>query len=105
MPDDLMLPAMVDELAWTLNVDAAHIGATVKNGIVSLSGIVHNLAEKVAAERTALRVKGVQGAAQKLVVRPPSGHHWSHVLSHCTTRSKKHSDAMLKSKHHISASR
>jgi osmotically-inducible protein OsmY len=75
MPDDMTLQAMVmDELAWTPNVDAAHIGVAAQNGVVSLSGVVSSLAEKVAAERAARRVKGVQGVAQNIVVRPP----WAH---------------------------
>ena len=75
MPDDMTLQAMVmDELAWTPNVDAAHIGVAAQNGVVTLSGIVSSLAEKVAAEQAARRVKGVQGIAQKIVVRLPTAH-------------------------------
>ena len=75
MPDDMTLQAMVmDELAWTPNVDAAHIGVAAQNGVVTLSGIVSSLAEKVAAEQVARRVKGVQGIAQKIVVRLPTTH-------------------------------
>ncbi len=75
MPDDMTLQAMVmDELAWTPNVDAAHIGVAARNGVVTLSGIVGSLAEKFAAEQAARRVKGVQGIAQEMVVRPPSAH-------------------------------
>jgi len=75
MPDDTTLQAMVmDELAWTPNVDAAHIGVTAWSGVVTLSGIVGSLAEKDAAEQAARRVKGVQGIAQEIVVRLPSAH-------------------------------
>jgi osmotically-inducible protein OsmY len=75
MPDDMTLQAMVmDELAWTPNVDAAHIGVAAQNGVVTLSGIVSSLAEKVAAEQVARRVKGVQGIAQKIVVRLRTAH-------------------------------
>jgi len=73
MADDLTLQAMVEEeLAWVPNVDAAHIGVSAHNGIVTLSGIVGTLAEKLGAERAARRVKGVQGIAQEILVRPPS---------------------------------
>jgi hypothetical protein len=77
MPDDMTLQAMVmdDELAWAPNVDAAHVGVAAQNDVVSLSGIVSSLAEKVAAAQVARRVKGVQGIAQRVVVRPPSAHH------------------------------
>jgi osmotically-inducible protein OsmY len=73
MPDDDTLQAMVmDELAWTPNVNAAHIGVTARDGVVTLSGTVDSLAEKLAAERAARRVGGVQGIAQEIVVEPPA---------------------------------
>jgi osmotically-inducible protein OsmY len=73
MTDDLTLQARVmEELTWIPNVDAAHIGVSARNGVVTLSGIVNTLAEKLGAERAARRVKGVQGIAQEIVVRPPS---------------------------------
>jgi osmotically-inducible protein OsmY len=75
MVDDTTLQSMVmDELAWVPNVDAAHIGVSAHDGIVTLSGIVSSLAEKFAAERAARRVKGVRGIAEKILVHPPSAH-------------------------------
>ena len=59
MQDDQTLQTMViDELAWVPNVDAAHIGVAAHDGVVTLSGIVGTLAEKLGAERTAQRVRG-----------------------------------------------
>lgn len=73
MPDDDTLQAMVmDELAWIPNVNAAHVGVTARDGVVTLSGTVDSLAEKLAAERAARRVRGVQGIAQEIVVQPPA---------------------------------
>lgn len=75
MADDQTLQSLViDELAWVPNVDAAHIGVTARNGVVTLSGVVGTLAEKLGAERAALRVRGVRGIAQEIVVHPPSAH-------------------------------
>ena len=75
MQDDQTLQTMViDELAWVPNVDAAHIGVAAHDGVVTLSGIVGTLAEKLGAERAALRVKGVRGIAQEIVVHPPAAH-------------------------------
>jgi osmotically-inducible protein OsmY len=69
----MTLQAMVmDELEWVPNVNAVHIGVAARNGVVTLSGIVGSLAEKLAAEHAAQRVRGVQGIAQEIVVRPPS---------------------------------
>ena len=75
MVDDTTLQTMVmDELVWVPNVDTAHIGVTARNGVVTLSGVVSTLAEKLGAERAARRVKGVRGIAQEIVVHPPSSH-------------------------------
>jgi len=75
MVDDMTLQTQVmDELVWVPNVDTAHIGVTARNGVVTLSGIVSTMAEKLAAERAARRVKGVRGIAEEIVVRPPNAH-------------------------------
>ena len=68
MSDDMTLQAMVmdDMLAWAPNVDAAHVGVAAQNDVVSLSGIVSSLAEKVAAAQVARQVKGIPGIAQRL---------------------------------------
>jgi osmotically-inducible protein OsmY len=52
-------------------VDAAHIGVSVKDGVVTLSGYVSSYAEKYAAERAAKRVHGVKAIANELEVRLP----------------------------------
>ena len=73
MVDDVTLQSMVmDELVWVPNVDAAHIGVSARNGVVTLSGIVSTLAEKLAAEVAVRRVRGVRGIAEEIVVHPPS---------------------------------
>ena len=75
MLDDQTLQTMViDELAWTPDLDAAHIGVAARNGVVTLTGIVGTLTEKLGAERAARRVKGVQGIAQEIAVHPPAAH-------------------------------
>ena len=40
---------VLDELKWEPSVNAAHIGVSVKNGIVTLTGHVSSYAEKYAA--------------------------------------------------------
>ena len=44
----------------------------VDHGVVTLTGHVKSYAEKIAAERTVQRVKGVRGVAQEIEVRYPS---------------------------------
>jgi osmotically-inducible protein OsmY len=48
------------ELQWEPSVNAAAIGVAVKDGIVTLTGQVANLAEKYTAARAAARVAGVK---------------------------------------------
>jgi osmotically-inducible protein OsmY len=59
------------ELQWEPSVEAAHIGVSVKNGVVTLTGYVPSYAEKYAAERAANRVYGVRAVANELEVRLP----------------------------------
>jgi osmotically-inducible protein OsmY len=73
MTDDLMLQLRImDELAFEPSVKAAHIGVSVRDGVVTLSGHVDSVREKYAAERTARRIKGVKAVAQELIVHLPS---------------------------------
>lgn len=75
MIDDSTLQAMVmEELDWDPSLNAAHIGVTAKNGVVTLSGFVDNYAAKVSAERIASRIRGVQAIAQEIEVRLPNAH-------------------------------
>jgi osmotically-inducible protein OsmY len=73
MGEDLHLRQRVmDALEFEPSVDAAHIGVSVEEGVVTLSGHVRSFVEKFAAERIARQVKGVCAVAQELEVRLPS---------------------------------
>ncbi len=61
--------AVIDELAWEPGLNGIQIGVSVKRGVVTLSGIVRTLAEKLAAEAAAHRVKGVKAVASDVEVR------------------------------------
>lgn len=75
MNEDLQLQKMViDELEFEPSVKAAHIGVSVRDGVVTLSGHVESYAEKFAAERAARRIKGVKAIAQELEVQLPFEH-------------------------------
>jgi osmotically-inducible protein OsmY len=56
-------------LGWEPSVDERDIGVAVDEGVVTLRGNVASYAEKIAAERTSLRVYGVKAVADDLVVR------------------------------------
>ncbi|MBI3468932.1 MAG: BON domain-containing protein, partial [Planctomycetes bacterium] len=56
MKSDIELKQDVaDELKWEPSVNEAHIGVTVHNGVVTLTGHVPSYAEKYGAEKAAKR--------------------------------------------------
>lgn len=70
LPTDRQLhQAVIDELDWTPGVSTTHVGVSVLDGIVTLSGEVTSLPEKLAAQKAARRVHGVRTVADDLVVR------------------------------------
>jgi len=71
MTDSELQRDVLDELRWEPTVDEAHIGVSVKNGVVTLTGHVPSYAEKFAAERAAKRVHGVKAVANELDVKLP----------------------------------
>jgi osmotically-inducible protein OsmY len=71
MTDAELQRDVLEELKWEPSVDAAHIGVSVKNGVVTLTGHVSSYAEKYAAERAAKRVHGVRAVANELDVKLP----------------------------------
>ena len=71
MKDDKQLQRdVLDELDWEPSIDAAEIGVTVRDGIVTLTGHVSSYTEKGTAERVAKRVHGVKAVANDIEVRP-----------------------------------
>ena len=62
---------VLDELRWDPRFNAAEIGVTAKDGIITLSGRMANFAEKSAAVRAAQRVFGVKAVADDIEVRLP----------------------------------
>jgi len=58
-----------DELLYTPNLDAAHIDVAVKDGVVTLSGDVATLPERLAVKRATMRMWGVKTVADKMTVR------------------------------------
>ena len=70
--DNHLKQSVLEELKWEPSVNAAHIGVTTKDGVVTLMGSVGSYAEKRAAEHAALRVKNVKGVAEEIEVKLPS---------------------------------
>lgn len=61
---------IIDELDFEPSIDAAHIGVTAENGVVTLTGHVSTYAQKHTVEDAVRRVKGVKGIAEEIEVRP-----------------------------------
>lgn len=68
--DHAIQEAVQAELAWTPEVDAPGIGVAVDDGVVTLSGEVTGYAERRAAKRAALRVRGVTAVVDDMVSHP-----------------------------------
>ncbi len=62
------------ELEWDPSINAAHVGVTAKDGVVTLTGHLETYAEKHAIERAVQRVEGVKAVAVELDVKLAPGH-------------------------------
>lgn len=68
--DSQLQSDVMQELSWEPSVSHEHIGVSVREAIVTLSGTVPTYAEKAAAEHAAQRVAGVQAVVEKIEVKP-----------------------------------
>ena len=59
---------IIAELKWDPSIDASHIQVEVQNSDATLTGFVHNQAEKLNVERAIKRVSGVNAAAINLTI-------------------------------------
>ncbi|HEX5168371.1 MAG TPA: BON domain-containing protein [Cyclobacteriaceae bacterium] len=68
--NDELQKDVMDEIRWDpqLKEVGAQIGVTAKEGVITLSGLVNSLNEKLAAEKAAQRVAGVKVVAVDIVV-------------------------------------
>ena len=72
--DSQLQTNVLEELKWRPSVNAAHIGVTAKNGVVTLTGQVTHYTEKTAAEDAAKGVYGVKGVANDIMVEILGSH-------------------------------
>jgi osmotically-inducible protein OsmY len=73
MTDKELKQHVQNALDWEPSLDASDIGISVDESVVTLRGNVASYAEKIAAERVALRVYGVKAVANDLAVHLVSG--------------------------------
>jgi osmotically-inducible protein OsmY len=62
---------VLQELKWDPSITHEHIGVTVSDGIVTLSGLVPTYVEKSCAERATQRVNGVKAVVETIEVKFP----------------------------------
>ena len=60
--------AVQDAIKWEPLLNAAEIGVTAKDGVVTLTGVVDSLAKKIEAEDAAKNVKGVRAVVEKIEI-------------------------------------
>ncbi|MEI7587806.1 BON domain-containing protein [Runella sp.] len=59
-------------IKWEPLLNAAEIGVTAKDGVVSLTGVVDSYAKKMQAENAAKKVIGVKALVEKIEVKFPN---------------------------------
>lgn len=69
--DSQIQSEVIQELRWDPSVKHEHIGVTVADAIVTLSGNVPSYVEKSVAEKAAQRVFGVKAVVEKIEVKLP----------------------------------
>ena len=69
--DERVQQDVLEELKWDARVAPNEIGVAVQDGVVTLTGYVDSFTKKWAAERAALRVRGVKAVANDIEVRLP----------------------------------
>jgi osmotically-inducible protein OsmY len=67
--DSQLQKDIIEELKWEPSVNETNIGVEVKDGIVTIAGHVDSYAEKLHAEKAALRVSGVRAVAVEIDVK------------------------------------
>ena len=67
--DEVVRDAVMFQLDWEPDINAANIGVTADEGVVTLTGYVDSYSARLAAEKAAKRVYGVKAVANDLIVR------------------------------------
>ncbi len=68
--DEELRDIVLREIDWEPAIVSKDISVKVKDGIVTLTGFVHNYLEKAAAERATKSVYGVRSIANDIAVKP-----------------------------------
>ena len=68
--DQQLRDAVQFQLEWEPEITSKDISVSARDGVISLTGFVHDYGEKFAAERSVKKVYGVLGVANDIEVRP-----------------------------------
>jgi osmotically-inducible protein OsmY len=69
--DHALQSAVLAALRFEPSINAAHIGVSAEDGVVTLTGHVTSYPQKFAAEAATARVRGVNAVAEEIEVRLP----------------------------------
>jgi osmotically-inducible protein OsmY len=58
-----------DAIKWEALLNAAEIGVTAKDGVITLTGVVNSFAKKEEAEEAAKNVAGVKVVVEKIAIQ------------------------------------
>lgn len=72
--DEEIQKNVMEELKWEPSIKSTEIGVSVKNGVVTLSGMVDTYLEKKTAEKAAFKVAGVKGVAEDIDINIAFNH-------------------------------
>jgi osmotically-inducible protein OsmY len=100
MKTDLQIQTdVMDELKWEPYLNSSEIGVAVKNGVVTLSGIVDSYAKKILAEKAAKKIAGVKAVAEDIQVGPsPSFRRTDAEIAEAVLNALKWNDAVREEK-------
>jgi osmotically-inducible protein OsmY len=68
--DNQLRSAVAKQIDWEPDVTSRDISVAARDGVITLTGFVHNYYEKTAAERAAKSVYGVKAVADDIEVKP-----------------------------------
>ncbi|WP_341900842.1 BON domain-containing protein [Fluviicola taffensis] len=66
--DEEIQKHVMEELKWQPSIRSTEIGVAVKNGVVTLTGLVDTYLEKKIAEKAAFKVEGVKAVAEDIEI-------------------------------------
>jgi osmotically-inducible protein OsmY len=66
--DNQIQKDVMDELKWQPELNSSEIGVAVKNGVVTLSGLVDTFSKKLAAEKATKKIVGVKAIAEDIQI-------------------------------------